>query len=48
MRGEVVELYASSLSALAVADQFGIGKSTVLKILKQQGSPVRPRGRRLT
>ena len=48
MQSEVVELYASGLSALAVSEQLHIGKTTVLKILKQQGTVVRPQGRRLS
>lgn len=48
MSSEVVDLYTSGLSALAVAQELHIGKTTVLKILKQQGSPVRQRGRRLS
>ncbi|MBX9920171.1 MAG: helix-turn-helix domain-containing protein [Mycolicibacterium frederiksbergense] len=37
-RKQVVELYASGLSAIAVAERLSIGRSTVLKILKQEGS----------
>lgn len=46
MREEVVELYEAGLSALAVAEQLHIGKSTVLKILKAAGVTVRPQGQR--
>lgn len=47
LRGDIVELYESGLSAIAVAERLGIGKSTVLKILKQEGSAVRPPGKRI-
>ncbi|WP_128645736.1 helix-turn-helix domain-containing protein [Rhodococcus sp. BS-15] len=47
-KSDVVELYASGLSALDVAERVGIGKSTVLKILKTEGVHVRPRGVRLS
>lgn len=48
MREEVTALYESGLSALDVAERLGVSKSTVLSILKQNGSTIRPRGRRLT
>ncbi|QQM51881.1 helix-turn-helix domain-containing protein [Rhodococcus pyridinivorans] len=47
-RAEAIELYNSGLSALDVAEQLGVGKSTVLKILKHEGVTVRPRGKRIT
>lgn len=47
-RREVVVLYTSGLSALDVAERAGLGKSTVLRILKDEGAQVRPRGVRLS
>jgi DNA invertase Pin-like site-specific DNA recombinase len=43
-RDEVVRLYTSGQTALEVAEALGIGKTTVLTILKQAGVEVRPRG----
>ncbi len=42
VRDEVVRLYASGQTALEVAEHCGIGKTTVLKILKADGAAVRP------
>lgn len=43
-RLEAVELYNLGLSALDVAERLGLGKSTVLKILKTSGVKIRPQG----
>lgn len=49
LRDQVAAFYThNEVSALKTAEHFGIGKSTVLKILKSSGTDVRPRGRRLT
>lgn len=48
MKSDVIELYTSGLSALDVAERLGLGKSTVLRVLKVEGVEVRPRGVRLT
>ncbi len=47
-RAKVVELYVSGMSAPAVSDDMGLGKATVLRILKESGVPIRPRGGRIT
>ncbi len=49
LRRQVVEFYApGNKSALQTAEEFDIGKSTVLRILKQEGVVVRKHGQRLT
>jgi DNA invertase Pin-like site-specific DNA recombinase len=49
LRDQFAAFYThNEVSALKTAKHFGIGKSTVLKILKSSGTDVRPRGRRLT
>ena len=40
----MVRLYVSGLAAQAVADRVRVSKGCVLKILKQEGVAVRPRG----
>lgn len=44
LRDDVVRLYLSGLTSRAVAEETKIGKTTVLKILKQEGVEVRPLG----
>lgn len=46
MRGEVVKQYKASMSTRWIAGHLGIGRTTVLKILKEKGVKMRPRGRR--
>lgn len=46
LRGEVVRLYESGQSSRRVADEVNLARSTVLKILKQQGVVIRPPGTR--
>ena len=49
LRLQIVEHYQSgTVSALETAERFGVGKSTVLRILRDAGVEVRPQGRRLT
>ena len=49
LRQQVVEYYErGDVSTLQTAEEFEIGKSTVLRILKQSGASVRQRGQRLT
>lgn len=43
-RDEIVRLYESGLSSRAVAQRVGIAKSSVLRILKEAGVEMRPRG----
>lgn len=47
MRDRVVRQYTSGMSAVEVASDIGIAKSTVLRILNDTGADVRPRGRRI-
>ncbi|WP_420323236.1 helix-turn-helix domain-containing protein [Kribbella sindirgiensis] len=46
VRDEAVRLYASGQTAVEVAESLAIGKTTVLKILKQEGAVVRRQGQR--
>lgn len=47
VRDEVVHRYVSeNQTALEIAEECGIGKTTVLKILRDGGVPVRPRGQK--
>ena len=49
LRKQIVEHYQlGTFSALETAEHFGVGKSTVLRILRDAGAEVRPQGRRLT
>lgn len=45
-RAQAVELYVSGMSAVAVGREVGIGKSTVLEIVRKAGVEVRPWGKR--
>lgn len=47
-RRRVVKLYTGGLSALAVAEEVGLAKSSVLSILKREGVEVRPQGQRMS
>lgn len=47
-RQRVVDLYLTGRSALDVAEEMGLGKTTVLRILKEAAVLVRKQGRRLT
>ncbi len=40
---EIIDAYLSPMSALAVAEQFGVSKTSVLRLLRREGVPVRPR-----
>jgi hypothetical protein len=44
-RAQILELYSTSKLAREIADLLGIGKTSVLRILHQEGMPIRPRGR---
>lgn len=49
LRLRVIGRYTSTaISAQDCAEEFGIAKATVLRILKEGGVPVRPQGQRLT
>ncbi|MBX4170297.1 helix-turn-helix domain-containing protein [Rhodococcus sp. DMU2021] len=41
-----MQLYERGLTGRAVAEEVGIGRTTVLKILRAEGAAVRPRGAR--
>ncbi|MGT2424913.1 helix-turn-helix domain-containing protein [Amnibacterium kyonggiense] len=44
LSARVVELYMSGLSTRAVAEELGIGRTTVLSVLTNEGVTLRPRG----
>ncbi len=44
IKDEVVELYTGGKSSRSVAEQVGIGRTTVLQVLKARGVDLRPRG----
>ncbi|WP_407336109.1 helix-turn-helix domain-containing protein [Dietzia kunjamensis] len=44
MRREVVSLYEAGQTSRAVAEELQIGRTTVLKVLKQEGVMIRPQG----
>jgi hypothetical protein len=46
LRVEVVEYYERGMSSRRVAATFGLGRTTVLEILKSAGVTVRPQGRK--
>ncbi|WP_425269587.1 helix-turn-helix domain-containing protein [Gordonia alkanivorans] len=46
LRGEVVQLYASGMTSRAVAEEVGIGRTTVLNVLRREGVTIRPQGAR--
>ncbi|WP_156765399.1 helix-turn-helix domain-containing protein [Mycobacterium sp. 1245852.3] len=46
LRAEVVAAYESGQTSRQVADEFALGRTTVLKILKAAGVTVRPQGRK--
>ena len=46
LRAEVVEHYAAGMSCRRVAAALGLGRTTVLQILKAAGIEVRPQGRK--
>jgi transposase len=46
LRAEVVEHYAAGMSCRRVADTLGLGRTTVLQILKAAGVELRPQGRK--
>jgi len=49
LRAQIIAYYEQgNVSALETAQQFGVGKSTVLRILRDGGADVRPHGKRLT
>jgi hypothetical protein len=46
LRTAVVEAYESEKTSRQVAEEWALGRTTVLKILKAAGVTVRPQGRR--
>ncbi|WP_407810742.1 helix-turn-helix domain-containing protein [Staphylococcus aureus] len=44
MRRDVVRLYEGGMTSRSVAEEVGIGRTTVLNILKREGAEVRPHG----
>ena len=46
LRVEVVEAYQAGQTGRQVAEESGLGRSTVLGILKDADIPVRPQGRK--
>lgn len=44
LRADVVKAYQAGATSRLVAEEFNIGKSTVLKILSQAGVDRRPQG----
>ena len=46
LRADVVEAYESGQTSRRVAEELALGRTTVLKILKDAGVPVRPQGRK--
>jgi transposase len=46
MRADVIEAYESGKTSRQVAARFGLGRTTVLTILKAAGVTVRPQGRK--
>jgi len=46
LRTEVIEHYERGMSSRRVAAKFGLGRTTVLEILKTAGVDIRPRGRK--
>lgn len=47
-RARAVELYLGGMSALAVSEKLGIGKATVLNILRNEEIAIRPVGHKLS
>ena len=47
-RARIVDLYERGWSAMAVAGEFNVSKSTVLRVVADADVEVRPRGRRYT
>jgi hypothetical protein len=45
-RAEVVEHYGAGMSCRRVADTLGLGRTTVLTILKDAGVDIRPQGQK--
>ncbi|MBB1046521.1 helix-turn-helix domain-containing protein [Dietzia cercidiphylli] len=46
MRRDVVQLYEEGMTSRRVAEEVGIGRTTVLNILKDSDAVVRPHGAR--
>ena len=46
LRAEVVEAYQAGQTSRQVAEESGLGRSTVLGILKDAGVTMRPQGRK--
>ena len=46
LRADVVEHYIAGMSCRRVADTLGLGRTTVLEILKAAGVEIRPQGRK--
>jgi len=44
-KDQIVELYLSGQTSLEVANEVGVAKSTVLRVLHERGIPIRPWGR---
>lgn len=41
---EAIKAYLSPMSAQDVAEQFGLSKASVLRLLRREGIPIRPKG----
>jgi transposase-like protein len=46
LRADVVEHYARGMTSRQVARTLGLGRTTVLKVLKDAGVAIRPQGRK--
>lgn len=44
-KDRIVELYQAGKTSLEVAEEAGVAKSTVLRVLHERGVPIRPWGR---
>ncbi|WP_425564331.1 helix-turn-helix domain-containing protein [Nostocoides veronense] len=44
-KDRIVQLYQSGQTSLEVAEEVGVAKSTVLRVLHERGIPIRPWGR---
>jgi DNA-binding transcriptional regulator LsrR (DeoR family) len=46
LRADVVDYYNQGLTTRQVSSMVGLGRTTVLKILKDEGAAIRPQGRK--
>ncbi|MGV9825373.1 helix-turn-helix domain-containing protein [Gordonia sp. NPDC003429] len=46
LRRDVVRLYEGGMTSRAVAEQVGLGRTTVLNVLRREGVVIRPHGAR--